>query len=51
MEIHKDDGSEKNAAELMQTAQEFAQSQLAQNDPAIEHDQRIGLDTIQEEVS
>jgi hypothetical protein len=41
----------KNEADLMQTAQEFAQSQVAPNDPAREHDRRIGLDTIQEEVS
>lgn len=34
----------------MQLAQEFAQSQLALNDPAREHDRRIGLKTIPEEV-
>ena len=36
----------KNEADLIQTAQEFARSQIAPNAPAWEHDRRIGLETI-----
>ena len=36
----------KNEADLIQTAQGFARSQIAPNAPVWEHDRRIGLETI-----